>query len=185
MMENLSFPSEMRAFAKIEKALQKEDLSLQQIEKIGEKILDATTEKTQGLSQGLLNRLEEKRDKVLQERMQKLEKTTNPLKRIEGLRELMYFLPPDEIEAQFSAIAMQAALLPTQDQKTKEAAGRQLEHFAFQMANPVLHELDETTPHSFQERVQKIAKAIQKTESLKPLEGFNALQLKQIFGRGA
>lgn len=189
-MDNVSFPSEMKALAAFEKSLDA-DLSLEQMEKIGEQILNVKTTgaKTAQIGHQLLNRLEAKKDQVVQQRLDSLSRMQDPVKKIKELQSLMYFLPPEEIDRQFSAIEMEAGLLSGKDQKIKDVLEQQLQHLQFKQEKPVVHELDEYTPHNFVEKVQNVANAIRNMESLEPLKEFSQAQINEIFrisnGRGA
>ncbi len=180
-MEGVSFPQEARGFAAIEQSLEA-DLSLSQIEKIGEQIVNTkTTDKTREVGLGLLNRLESKRDALVNQKLAELNQTSNLVSKIKQLQPLIYFLPPEEIDRQLSAIEMDASLLSGQDQKLQESVQQQLDHLRLSLDKPIFQELDANTPHGFAAKAKEVANAVLRTGSLAPLaEGFNAVQLREV-----
>jgi len=179
-MEGASFPREVQTFAALERALDA-DLSLQDIEEIGEQIVNTkTTDKTRAIGLGLLNRLDTKREELVKNKLAQLNQTRDPVLKIKQLQPLIYFLPPEEVERQFTAIAMQASLLSGKDQRTQEAVQGQLNHLRLTTKRPVFLELDENTPHSFVNEAQKVADAVLRTKSPAPLQGFNKVQLEEV-----
>lgn len=182
-MEGASFPREVQTFAALEQKMLAADLSLQDIETIGGKIVSTqTTDKTREIGQKLLNRLDVKREELVEKKLVQLNQTRDPVAKIKQLRPLMFFLPPEEIESQFSAIAMQASLLSGESSRTKDAVSRQLDHLRLAYEKPIFQELDPAAPHSFASEAQKVADAVLKTKSAAPLkEGFNDVQLKEVY----
>lgn len=180
-MAGVSFPQEAKAFAAIERSLDA-DLSLSQIEKIGEQIVRTnTTDKTREIGLNLLNRLECKKDALVNQKLIELNQTSNPVLKIKQLQPLIYFLPPEEIDRQLSAIEMDASLLSGKDQKLQEPVRRQLDHLRLSLDKPIFQELDPNTPNGFAEKAKEVADAVLKTQTLTPLtEGFNAVQLQEV-----
>lgn len=166
----------------VEASLKGEELSLERIGELEEKVFDAgTTEKTKEIGQSLLNRLDVKRNQLIAQKKEDLGKMYDPLERINTLRPLINYLAPEEIEGEFEAIEMEISLLDGQEGKIKEAATRQLEHLRLAIERPIVHELESNAPYSFIEKMQQVSKAIEQSNSLEPLQMLSASQKRAIF----
>ena len=186
-MVSAPFPREVQAFAAIEKSLDA-DLSLQDIEKIGEQVVNVKTsdQRTRDIGIGLLNRLETKREQVVKDQLAKLDQTRDPVAKIKQLQPLMEHIAPEEVERQFSAIAMEASLLSGDNQKTQKAVQGQLLNLRITFAKPIFRALDADAPQSFANEALKVRDAVLRTKSTAPLKaGFNDVQLQEVYRAAA
>ncbi|MBI5272502.1 MAG: hypothetical protein HY861_00785 [Chlamydiia bacterium] len=179
-MASASFPTEARKLAALEVQLSVELASLEDLQKIEQEIVENTTEKTAGIAEGLLNRLEDQRSALVSKKIVQLEKNKDPIAKVGQLKALWNFMTPEKIDEQLSAIALNASLLPKKDAKTQRVVQEEFEHLNFMHQKPIVHELDENVPHSFAEQVSKIAETVRNTHSLQALRELNPVQLGEI-----
>jgi len=163
----------MRRLASLEARLNRADLSLQQIDEIAEQIVVQTTDKTRGVAVGLLNRCEARKPALIDRQIRLVQEATDPIAKIKLLTPLIGHLNPTEVDEQLKAIEFEASL--SENPKVQEAVKKQLEHLQFAQAKPLLHDLKH-----FMDQAQKVGAAVQRTQSLAPLQGWNNVQWGEV-----
>jgi|GEM_PF-3873917 len=181
-MEQVSFPSEVSKFAALERRIA-EDLTLKQLEEIADQIFNEMTEKTRNIANRLLNKLEQKRGKVLNREIALLESDDDLSSKVERLKSLMFFLPPEEIHRHLDAIEIQLSLCSGTDAKIVEIA-KDLKLLRLREEFRMVDELYSDAASSFASQMRKIAEEIQIKGFFKPLENLNEVQLQEIYRAG-
>ena len=180
-MVRASFPSAISRFIALESHIALKKNSLNKLAAFEKRVLDQTTEKTREMAGPLLQKIENRRTELVNRQLTKLksqeEWIVSKLKRLESL---LFHLTPEEVNECFERIEIETL---TSSKRVQNYVKEKLNHLRFVEEQPIMHELD-NTPHNFISRVRAIAKAVQATGSLRPLEQFNPIQLKEV-KRGA
>lgn len=180
-----SFPPDARKVAALDIRLNSGDLSLNEIQEIGETLLLSTSEKTNECSKRLL-KLEEKKSTWMNRQIALISEINALSQQIEELGIQWNRLPPDEIAEKLIALNERASLISEAEasprvQKICEGAKKQLEHLHFEFAFPIAKELDRhSLEPTFASRLHQVALRMRDDYSLNAFQALDALQQHQI-----
>ncbi|MBM3184419.1 MAG: hypothetical protein FJZ64_03845 [Chlamydiae bacterium] len=167
----VSLSQEVRSAAAIEKAVNQKNLTLKRCDELANQIFEKFA--NQEVAIPLLQRVEQRRQELVQRQVERLDKSKTPLARLELLIPIIGDLDPDEAGERLEAIRLEAEM--SGDPKILQAVRRQLEHVHFAEKKPIVKDLSE-----FTRRVGNIAKAVMATQTFDPLRAFNKTQRQQL-----
>ncbi|MES2273137.1 MAG: hypothetical protein V4487_02975 [Chlamydiota bacterium] len=180
------FPPDARRFAGLDAKLASGDLSLGEIQEIGEELsISTTSEKISECSQRFL-KLEEKKSAWMNRQIALISEVNALSQQIEELEIQWNYLPPDEIAEKLLALQERASVISADDasprvQKICIEAKKQLEILHFEFVFPLAKELNcHSLEPTFASRLEHIAARMRKEHSLNAFQSLDPLQQRQI-----
>ena len=178
-MSRISIPPEAIKLAALERRIS-DDLTLNQIDEISTQIYNETTEKTAGLSRQLIDKLQQKREKLVEKKIAQLDIENNLLAKIEQLSEILPDLTPLETDLYIQEIEQIASLSSTTDAKMVAIARQKLDCMRFEEAAAIPKDL-----HALAAKMREVGKMIEETQSPALLsQFFNERQIAEIYRAG-
>jgi hypothetical protein len=179
-MESIPFPIEAMELARLERTLSGE-LTFAQIDTIINQILSEMTEKTKSVAYRLLDKLEEKQEKLFLKEVRLLNCESDLLLKIERLKNLLFFLSPEEKNFHLEEIKkMCISLYAKVEPWIIETAQKEIDLLEFRAAFPIVEDLFGKDPISFSSQMQTIADKIDATGSFDSVHELNEIQLAEI-----
>jgi hypothetical protein len=173
-------PSNNQELASLEARLNAGDLTLGEIREIEDEILlRPIDEKTRKIGEGILVRAGEKRKTLVDREVVQLDGKSDLGSKVQRLNLLNGSLSPDEAEGEIDALLREIPL--EEDVRAQSAALKMLEDLEFAIAEPIVHEFQESSESTYSSRMLFLAKTMLSQNSLIPFkEGLNAAQHREI-----